>query len=82
MIKGIINYDTPEFASFQRIYESIFPKIKTQLSRLSGILKYQMIEYIKLDGKKLAYLCLKDKISEAELLSCLINLLVKPSDDN
>jgi hypothetical protein len=31
-----------------------------------------MVEYVKLDGKKLAYISLKEKISEHELVSCLL----------
>lgn len=32
-----------------------------------------------MDGKKLAYLCLKEKLSKDELLDCLIDLPVRPA---
>ena len=38
------------------------------------MLEKQEIEYAKLDGKKLAYLCLKDRITDYELLSCLFGI--------
>ena len=64
LIDGAIDTDTPEFASYQRVYESIFPRVIEQLGRLEGILRQENVGTVRLDGKRLAYLCLKEKISK------------------
>ena len=38
IINGRIASDSPEFASYARIYESIFPRIRTEIGRLEQIL--------------------------------------------
>jgi len=43
VINGEINNDTPEFASYQRVYESIFPKIHNQLMKLTQLLNEKRI---------------------------------------
>lgn len=79
MFEGVIDSETAEFASYQRVYESIFPKILEQLKRLEEILKHEGVFSVRLDGKKLAYLCLKEKLSKDELLDCLIDLPARPA---
>ena len=60
IIKGRFVDEGPEFASYARIYESIYGKIKLQIHRLEDMLYEKNIKYARFDGKKLAYLCLKD----------------------
>lgn len=78
LIDGAIDTDTPEFASYQRVYESIFPRVVEQLARLEGILRQENVGSVRLDGKRLAYSCLKEKISKEELLDCLLDLPHRP----
>jgi hypothetical protein len=39
IIEGVVDTDTPEFASYQRVYESIMPRVQEQLARLEGLLR-------------------------------------------
>ncbi len=59
IINGVLVDETPEFASYKRIYESAFANIKINISRIEELLKKNKINFAKLDGKKLAYISLK-----------------------
>lgn len=39
VVNGVVNQGSPEFSSYQRVYESIFPKIQEQLGRVQAILE-------------------------------------------
>ena len=62
IVKGRIVDEGPEFASYKRIYESIYGRRRFQIHRLEDILYEDKINYARFDGKRLAYLCLKDDI--------------------
>ena len=73
IIRGRFIDEGPEFASYRRIYESVFAKIRVNIKKLEAILKEHDVDFAKLDGKKLAYLSLKDSLRNLELVNCLID---------
>lgn len=79
LIAGKVDYDSKEFGVFQRVYASVMTKLMESLGRVEAILEYDSISARAVDGKKLAYLCLKPTVSKDELIDCLVDCsLIQP----
>lgn len=62
--KGTVLGETPEFQSYKRICEDFWPTINEILKKLEIIGRNSGIDWMKVDGKKLAKLALKWKREE------------------
>ena len=59
--KGRVLGETPEFQSYKRICEDLWPVINDILIRLENVAKRSKIDWLKVDGKKLVKLAIKWK---------------------
>jgi predicted metal-dependent hydrolase len=71
--KGKVVSDTPEFASYRRIYESIWKKLKILFEKLEEVLNKYRIELVYVDGKRMAVLALKNTFTVEDLINCLVD---------
>ena len=62
--KGRVLGETPEFQSYKRICEDLWPVIDDILNKLENVARSSKIDWLKVDGKKLAKLAIKWKRRE------------------
>lgn len=72
--KGVLIEESPEFASYKRTYQLVFGKIKDIMSLLEQLAKKYEVDYMHVDGKRIAQLSeAVKKPSYEQLVSCIVN---------